>query len=290
MPNLRGTNMQRLILAALWSLLSSAALAKLPTVEVTLSGPMLEATLHSRNPAVIAPNVWMGNFALLDDGAVPAPPAAAPRLTAYFWINDHGTHRIAYTVDLVYDIEGRSALVYLPGKRDPRFNNNTRTILRKGQDGRWFRAEPTWAAAVNEALATAQVRAEDRFDASEFRRLMQRLATAWNEGDARAAADCFAKNAVYSQPPGKQLYRGRAALYEYFGGDAGRAGAMSMRWHKLAFDPASQTGIGEFSFKYGTFAHGIAVVRIENGKISRWREYYVESTAPWHEFTKDNVF
>ena len=282
--------MQRFVYTALLVALSANAIAKLPTVEVTLSGPMLSAPLHTQNPAVIAPNVWMGNFALLNEGAVPAPPAVAPRLTAYFWVNDHGTYRIAYTVDLVYDIEGRSALIYLPGRRDPRFVNNTRTILRKGQDGRWFRAEPAWAAAVNEALAAAQVPAKDQFDATEFQRLMQHLATAWNEGNARAAANCFAEKAVYSQPPGKQLYRGRTALYEYFGGDAGRPGAMSMRWHKLAFDTESQTGIGEFSFQYGTFAHGVAVVKIENGKIVRWREYYVESTAPWHEFTKENLF
>lgn len=281
--------MQRLMLVVLMAFLCSAAAAKLPTVEVTLSGPPLAASLHTRNPAVIAPNVWIGNFALLDKGAVPAPPAAAPRLTAYFWVNDHGTHRIAYTVDLVYDIEGRSALVYLPGKRDPRFINNARTILRQGQDGRWFLADPAWAAVVNEALAAAQISVRDRIDAAEFKRLMQRLATAWNEGDTRAAADCFVENAVYSQP-GKQLYQGKDDLYAYFGGDAGRPGAMSMRWHKLAFDPATQTGIGEFSFKYGTFAHGVAVVKVENGKIARWREYYVESTAPWHEFTRDNVF
>lgn len=282
--------MKRFVFITLLVSLSSGALAKLPTVEVTLSGPILAAPLHSQSPAVIAPNVWMGNFALLEQGAVPAPPSAAPRVTAYFWVNDNGTYRIAYTVDLVYDIEGRTALVYLPDQQDPRFLNNSRTILRRGQDGRWFHAEPGWATAVNDALAAAQTPVQHRSDAAGFKRLMQRLAAAWNEGDAGAAADCFAENAVYSQPPGRQLHQGRKALYEYFGGDSGRPGAMSMRWHKLAFDPASQTGLGEFSFQYGTFAHGVAVIKIKNGKISRWREYYVESSVPWHEFTKENFF
>lgn len=270
--------------------LSQLAMAKLPTVQVTLSSAMHDAPVHSSAAGVIAPNVWMGNFADFDAGAVPAPPKDAPRVTAYFWVNDQGTYRMAYTVDLVFDIEGQSALVHLPGPRDPRFTNNTRTILRRGLDGRWFHADATWATAVNRALAASVATEPGRTGEAEFKRLMQRLAAAWNEGNTQAAAGCFTEHAVYSQPPGKQLYRGREALYEYFGGDEGRPGAMSMRWHKLAFDAETQTGIGEFSFRYGTFAHGVAVVQIYDGLISRWREYYVESTAPWLEFTRENVF
>ncbi len=46
---------------------------------------------------------------------------------------------------------------------------------------------------------------------------MERVAAGWNEGDARAAADCFTDDAIYSEPPGRQLYEGREALYEFFG-------------------------------------------------------------------------
>ena len=77
---------------------------------------------------------------------------------------------------------------------------------------------------------------------------MMKLAHGWNEGDARKAADCFAENAVYSEPPDKQLYRGRDALFKFFGGNEGRRRAMKMTWHHLIFDEQKQIGAGEFTF------------------------------------------
>src|SRR5262245_15821589 len=74
----------------------------------------------------------------------------------------------------------------------------------------------------------------------EFHALLERVGASWSTGDARAAADCFAETAVYEEPPAKQLYRGRAALYEFFGGKEKLP--MTMRWHHIAFDAASQTG------------------------------------------------
>lgn len=56
----------------------------------------------------------------------------------------------------------------------------------------------------------------------EFRRLMRQVAAGWNAGDARRAADCFTDNAIYTEPPAKQVYRGREALFKFFGGTEGR--------------------------------------------------------------------
>jgi hypothetical protein len=65
---------------------------------------------------------------------------------------------------------------------------------------------------------------------------------------------------------------------------------MTMRWHHLAFDPATQIGFGEFSFTYGTTVHGVAVIRLRQGKIANWREYWYESTLPWDQFIRANPF
>ena len=46
---------------------------------------------------------------------------------------------------------------------------------------------------------------EQRITSKGFERLMQLLADSWNKGDARKAADCFAEDAIYSEPPDKQL-------------------------------------------------------------------------------------
>ena len=133
-------------------------------------------------------------------------------------------------------------------------------------------------------------RAAEPVPDQQFTALMQELATAWNEGDARRAAACFTADAVYSEPPAKQLYRGREALFEFFGGDKGRPGQMSMQWHHLAFNPETQVGFGEFSFTYGSTAHGVAVVRVRDGKIANWREYWYESDLPWPDFVRENSF
>lgn len=58
---------------------------------------------------------------------------------------------------------------------------------------------------------------------SEFAQLLQRLADGWNSGDAQQAADCFTEDALYTEPPDKQYYSGRDALYRFFGGADGLA-------------------------------------------------------------------
>ncbi len=50
---------------------------------------------------------------------------------------------------------------------------------------------------------------------------MQTIADGWNEGDARKATDCFSGDAIYVEPPEKQLFHGRTELYEFFGGTKG---------------------------------------------------------------------
>ena len=139
------------------------------------------------------------------------------------------------------------------------------------------------------ALVTQRIHAEATKTA-QFEVLMQTLAAGWNEGNAQKAADCFTENAVYSEPPDKQLYRGRAALFKFFGGNEGRKRAMKMTWHHLAFNEKTQIGAGEFTFEYGGIVHGVAMVKIENGKISNWREYWYESALDWEKFTRSNPF
>ena len=124
----------------------------------------------------------------------------------------------------------------------------------------------------------------------EFVELLQRLADGWNQGNAGRAADCFTKDALYTEPPDKQHYNGREALYKFFGGDNGRAGEMNMVWHHILFDENQQIGAGEFTFTYGDTVHGVTMLKVQNGLISNWREYWYASELPWEEFTKLNSF
>jgi hypothetical protein len=124
----------------------------------------------------------------------------------------------------------------------------------------------------------------------DFVALLQQLADGWNQGNARQAADCFTTDALYTEPPDKQYYNGSEALYQFFGGHNGRAGEMNMVWHHILFDEEEQLGSGEFTFTYGSTVHGVTMLKVQDGLISNWREYWYASVLPWEEFTQLNSF
>ena len=129
-----------------------------------------------------------------------------------------------------------------------------------------------------------------RLTSPQFQQLMQTVAAGWNEGNARKAADCFSEEAVYVEPPEKQLYHGREELYQFFGGDSGTDRRMKMTWHHLAFNESAQVGFGEYTFQMHGRYHGIVVVKLEAGQIKHWREYQYRSELDWKEFTSQNPF
>ena len=124
----------------------------------------------------------------------------------------------------------------------------------------------------------------------QFRELMETVSAGWNAGDARKAADGFTEDALYLEPPDKQFYAGRPALYEFFGGATKPEPPMKMAWHHLAFDEAAQVGFGEYTFQMNRRYHGVVVVKIRGGKISHWREYQYESKLDWKDFVAKSPF
>jgi hypothetical protein len=112
-----------------------------------------------------------------------------------------------------------------------------------------------------------------------FHSLMADLAAAWNVGDADRAAALFAEDAVYLDPGSKKFYRGRSTLRDLFERTAKRA-PMTTAWRHVFFDEPTQTGAAEFTFDWGLHSYaGVAIVVLENGLVSRWREYQVESDS-----------
>lgn len=132
--------------------------------------------------------------------------------------------------------------------------------------------------------------APGRLDQAGFQKLIGTLTDSWNSNNARAAADCFAEDAIFSSPPNPEIRKGRQALFEFFGGEHGRQKPVSILWHHLIFDPAAQIAAGEYTFTYQIRTHGMVILRIVNGKIANWREYEVESRMNWEEMVGDNRF
>jgi hypothetical protein len=100
----------------------------------------------------------------------------------------------------------------------------------------------------------------------EFKKLMQRIAEAWSVGNAVVAASYFTEK----------------ALFEFCGGHSPKP-PLQMIWRHLAFDEPKQVGYGKYVFQQFVFGersvqiknsyHGIVWVKVEDGKISGWREY-----------------
>jgi hypothetical protein len=112
-----------------------------------------------------------------------------------------------------------------------------------------------------------------------FHTLMADLATAWNAGDAGRAAALFTDEAVYLDPARRKFYRGRAVLRDLFDRTSKRA-PMRIAWRHVFFDEPTQTGAAEFTFEWSGNAYtGVAIVALEEGLVSRWREYQVESDS-----------
>jgi hypothetical protein len=123
-----------------------------------------------------------------------------------------------------------------------------------------------------------------------FREVVTNIAKGWNEGNAAFASQYFDDNAVYEEPPGKQLYKGRKEIFEFFGGDSGFDTPMKMEWHNIAFNEEEQIGFGEYTFAMNSQYHGIVIMKFENQKIVNWREYQYKSHLSWDVFAKESKF
>jgi ketosteroid isomerase-like protein len=125
---------------------------------------------------------------------------------------------------------------------------------------------------------------DDRLDFTGFESLLGRLADAWAACDAVAAAACFTNDAVYMEPPDRQLFRGFTELEAYF---SPLQPGTYLDVHSVWFDEAPQTGAAEFSF--GTRGadsadHGVVTIGMTDGRISGWREYHRKGPASFDRF------
>ena len=129
------------------------AIAKAPTAEVTVTGPELDKPLHTSDDAIIAANVWTGNFIDWEAGEVGLPRADAPLYQVHFWVQlDANDIQMKYVLDFQWLEEANRAVVCLPGPQSIWYRTNVYTILRTGQDGNCYYAERDWGLAVQAAL------------------------------------------------------------------------------------------------------------------------------------------
>ena len=117
---------------------------------------------------------------------------------------------------------------------------------------------------------------------------MRIVAEGWNEGNARKASDCFTEDAVYLEPPNRQLYVGRRAIYDFFGRPTKPQPPMRMEWHHLAFKEREQVGYGEYTFQMNH--SGIVTVLIQNGKLASGENTNINPTRSGPSFAGKSRF
>ena len=150
--------------------------------------------------------------------------------------------------------------------------------------GKFFAWTATVSAIVLSAVAAQQAGEHAPDPRREFVNLMTRVSDGWTKHDTELALGAFTDDALYTEPPDLQMYRGAKELRVFF--DRITPGA-TMKWHHLWYDPVTGFGAGEYSFKNGgrtTAVHGVAVVEIRDGRIARWREYQRRGAIDFGEF------
>ncbi len=122
---------------------------------------------------------------------------------------------------------------------------------------------------------------------AEFKETLGLLADAWTQRNYAAATDAFAEDIRYADPL-RYSFHGRAQLRAFFEADEG----CSQRcvWHTIIFDEDQQIGAAEYTYDGTHRYHGIALIRIEDGRITHWREHQHVDARDWEEFASGTLF
>jgi limonene-1,2-epoxide hydrolase len=121
----------------------------------------------------------------------------------------------------------------------------------------------------------------------EFIQLLNTLSDAWQRKDYQTAVDRFAEEIQYADPLRYSL-SGRAQLQAFFDADEGYP--QHTIWHNIVFDQEQQVGVAEYTFDGTHRYHGAVIIKVQDGKITRWREYQHIDPRPWQEFISGAAF
>lgn len=146
-----------LLLIALW-FLPQDALAKAETVKITVSGGSLATTISVTDARILdLSHAWGDSF--LDTSRPPidqAPQGPWPyEISFYSLIAENDVRKTC----VLYYYPSNSTdpgLIYLPSSRSAVWALNVGTVLRRGRDGKWSYASPTWDTLMKSTIARAE--------------------------------------------------------------------------------------------------------------------------------------
>jgi hypothetical protein len=150
---------------------SPSVWAKGDMIRIEIRGDALLKAVAITDPKIQNFHVWTGpgvNDVAVEDaegfianwknGAVPRPPARVPRYEISWYAGCHQQANcrstqpsLVYVVVYARDRSSGEGFVYLPGKGEPSYDLNVRSIYR-GVEGRWFRTTESWDRFVDPVI------------------------------------------------------------------------------------------------------------------------------------------
>lgn len=133
----------------------------------------------------------------------------------------------------------------------------------------------------------SQLRTEGSMNKVEFKEMLEALAAAWQRKDYAAAAELFAEEIQYADPL-RYALDGKAQLRAFFEADEGYA--QCTVWRAMVFDEEQQMGFAEYTFDGTHRYHGAVIIKVQNDKITHWREYQHIDPRDWPDYAGSTAF
>lgn len=137
-------------------LMAVPVLAKGPVGKITIESPNLPGSVEITDPEIVNRfNPWAAQFIGMV-GPFRRPPDVGlqtPYQVYFYMENGHDQQELSYMLYYYPQPAGTRGYIYMPGKGEPYYPLNVRTILREESDGRWHQSTPVWEGAFEQILS-----------------------------------------------------------------------------------------------------------------------------------------
>ncbi len=115
----------------------------------------------------------------------------------------------------------------------------------------------------------------------DFHRMIRSMAEFWKNRNYARVVEFFNDDLFYSDGL-NYTFQNKGDLLRFFENDNGHE--QFCVFYNSIFDDKNQIGVGEYTYIGTNSYHGTVWIKIENNKISSWREYQHKTDLSWKEF------
>lgn len=119
---------------------------------------------------------------------------------------------------------------------------------------------------------------------NDFYQMLDAMVESWKKRDYKRIVQFFNEDLFYSDGL-NYAFHNKTDLLKFFENDDGLD--QFCVFYNSIFDDRNQIGVGEYTYIGTNSYHGTVWIKIENNKISSWREYQHKTDKSWKEFWKN---